>query len=65
MLVFFQSNFLPAGLGAGNLVSSLVRRQNPKDRIKNLSSVSTLFEGRADSYAKSDWTSSQGAVGLS
>ena len=29
------------------------------------SSVSTLFEGSTELYAKSNWTSSQGAVGLS
>ena len=30
-----------------------------------LSSVSTLFVGGTESYARNNWTSSQGAVGLS
>ena len=33
--------------------------------LKGVFSVSTLFGGRTESYAKSNQTSSQGAVGLS
>ena len=48
----------------GIIVCILWHFDNLKDDYY-LSSVSTLFVGRAESYTKSNWTSSQGAVGLS